>query len=118
MTTGNAHQKTCARTTDKDVQQPEMNQKNNDGVTRNAKQRRGDSRPAYIREIVGSVNARLKADRIKDQSDPLFVWACDYLVRKNCYDGFYFAKDRPLPDGTTAKGVSAPDFDYDYLRLL
>lgn len=95
-----------------------MKQKDIDGVTRNAKQRKGNERPAYIREIIHSINARLKADRIKDQSDPLFVWACDYLVRKNCYDGFYFAADRPLPNGTTATAVSAPDFDFDYLRLL
>lgn len=79
---------------------------------------KGENRPKYIRGIIASVNAELRNRKVKDEGDPLFNWACRYLISHRCYDGFILAADRPLPDGTTAVAVQASEYDYEYLRIL
>lgn len=45
-------------------------------------------RPKYIQDIVNDINAQLRANYIKDVNNDLFVWLCDYLLKRNMYEGY------------------------------
>lgn len=49
-------------------------------------------RPKYIQDIVNDINAQLRANYIKDENNDLFVWLCDYLLKRNMYEGYNFHK--------------------------
>ena len=42
-------------------------------------------RPKYIQDIVNDINAQLRAKYVKDENNDLFVWLCDYLLKRNMY---------------------------------
>ena len=49
-------------------------------------------RPKYIQDIVNDINAQLRANYIKDENNDLFIWLCDYLRKRNMYEGYNFHK--------------------------
>ena len=49
-------------------------------------------RPKYIQDIVNDINAQLRANYIKDENNDLFIWLCDYLLKRNMYEGYNFHK--------------------------
>ena len=49
-------------------------------------------RPKYIQDIVNDINAQLRANYIKDENSDLFIWLCDYLLKRNMYEGYNFHK--------------------------
>lgn len=49
-------------------------------------------RPKYIQDIVNDINAQLRAKYVKDENNDLFVWLCDYLLKRNMYEGYNFHK--------------------------
>ena len=49
-------------------------------------------RPKYIQDIVNDINAQLRANYVKDENNDLFVWLCDYLLKRNMYEGYNFHK--------------------------
>lgn len=49
-------------------------------------------RPKYIQDIVNDINAQLRANYVKDENNDLFVWLCDYLLKRKMYEGYNFHK--------------------------
>ena len=49
-------------------------------------------RPKYIQDIVNDINAQLRANYIKDENNDLFIWLCDYLLKRNMYERYNFHK--------------------------
>lgn len=49
-------------------------------------------RPKYVEEYINEVNNALEKWGIKDESNSLFLFACDYLLKRNMYNGFNFYK--------------------------
>ena len=49
-------------------------------------------RPKYIQDIVNDINAQLRANYVKDENNDLFVWLCDYLLKRKMYEGYNFRK--------------------------
>ena len=49
-------------------------------------------RPKYIQDIVNDINAQLRANYVKDENNDLFVWLCDYLLKRKMYEGYNFYK--------------------------
>ena len=54
-------------------------------------------RTKYVTELINKVNETLRFRKIQDESDTLFVFACDYLLKKNMYQGYNFYKDEFNP---------------------
>lgn len=46
------------------------------------------NRPKYIQDIVNDINAQLRANYVKDENNDLFVWLCDYLIKRKMYEGY------------------------------
>lgn len=56
-------------------------------------------RPKYVEEYVNDVNNALEKWGIKDETNDLFLFACEYLMKHKMYEGFNFYKHHPLKDG-------------------
>lgn len=49
-------------------------------------------RPKYVEEYINEVNNALEKWSVKDESNDLFIFACDYLLKRKMYEGFNFYK--------------------------
>ena len=49
-------------------------------------------RPQYVVELVNKTNDYLRFRKVTDTSDTLFVFMCDYLLKKNTYKGYNYLK--------------------------
>lgn len=49
-------------------------------------------RPKYVEEYINEVNNALEKWGVKDEGNSLFIFACDYLLKRNMYEGFNFYK--------------------------
>lgn len=50
---------------------------------------------ASVLEIINDINFRLRTGAIKDTSNELFRFGCDYLLKKNMYHGYNMFKKVP-----------------------
>ena len=50
-------------------------------------------RSNYVKELVNKTNEYLRFRKVTDTTDTLFVFMCDYLLKKNMYEGYNFFKD-------------------------
>jgi hypothetical protein len=79
------------------------------------------NRPQYVKELVEKANKRFRDFKIKDESNDLFVFVCDYLLKKNMYEGYNFYKDvyNPYVDNIVPMlAGSAKKDEYDYLQIF
>lgn len=81
---------------------------------------RDRKRTKHVEELIDKVNAQLRAMRVKDEDNDLFMFMVDYLLQKRMYKGFNFFMEKwspslgkPIPvlAGTADKSM------YDYLQL-
>lgn len=49
-------------------------------------------RPKYVEEYINEVNNALEKWGVKDESNDLFIFACNYLLKHKMYEGFNFYK--------------------------
>lgn len=49
-------------------------------------------RTKYVEEYINEVNNALERMGVKDQSDSLFNFTCNYLLNRKMYEGFNFYK--------------------------
>ena len=76
------------------------------------------NRPQYVIDMIDNVNTALRAYNVKDVSDNLFCFACNYLMEKKMYEGFNFYKIKTI-DGKERKvlaGRSEKD-KFDFLQI-
>ncbi len=50
-------------------------------------------RPQYVVELVNKTNEYLRCRKVTDRGDTLFVFMCDYLLKRNMYEGYNFYVD-------------------------
>lgn len=78
-------------------------------------------RPQYVAEMVNAANKRFRDFNIKDESNDLFVFVCDYLLKKKMYEGYNFFKTVYNPflkkDVSVLAGSAKKD-EYDYLQIF
>jgi hypothetical protein len=81
---------------------------------------RNNKRPQYVTELVTKANERFRAFNIKDESNDLFVFVCDYLLKRKMYQGYNFYKDvynTYLGKNVPMLAGSAKKEEYDYLQI-
>ena len=49
-------------------------------------------RPKYVEEFVRQINKALEEWEIPNESNDLFIFGCDYLLKHKMYEGFNFFK--------------------------
>lgn len=74
-------------------------------------------RPAYVQEIIDSVNERLKFDKEKDNFCPLMVWICNYLLKKDMYRGYNMFNE-VIRDGVSYNVYAGSATNFEYLQIL
>ena len=77
-------------------------------------------RPQYVTELVSKTNDYLRFRRVKDTSDTLFVFICDYLLKKKMYKGYNFFKEvyNPyLKKVVSTEAGSYKEDEFDYLQI-
>lgn len=78
---------------------------------------RNKKRPAYVQEIVNSVNERLKISKEKNAFSPLMIWICDYLVSKGMYQGYTFFNEKLNHKGEPYNSLAGSATDFEYLQV-
>ena len=79
-----------------------------------------NKRPQYVTELVNKTNDYLRFRRVKDTSDTLFVFMCDYLLKKKMYKGYNFFKEvynSYLNKVVSTEAGSYKEDEFDYLQL-
>jgi hypothetical protein len=79
-----------------------------------------NKRPQYVTDLVEKANKRFRDFKIKDESNDLFVFVCDYLLKRNMYEGYNFYKDEYVHYVDKVVSVlagSAKKEEYDYLQI-
>ncbi len=78
------------------------------------------NRPQYVTELVNKTNAYLRFRKVKDTSDTLFVFMCDYLLKKKMYKGYNFFKEvynTYLQKKVSTEAGSFKEDEFDYLQI-
>lgn len=78
-------------------------------------------RPNYITELVNKTNDYLRFRKVTDTTDTLFVFMCDYLLKKNMYEGYNFFKDvynTYLKKNISTLAGSYKEGEFDYLQIF
>lgn len=82
---------------------------------------RNKKRPQYVTDMVKSVNERLRQAKVKDPyNDTLFMWICDWLMKRGYYQGYNFYIDKYNDYARKVIPVLAGTADpekYDYLQI-
>lgn len=77
-------------------------------------------RPNYVTELVNKTNDYLRFRKVTDTSDTLFVFMCDYLLKKEMYNGYNFFKDvynTYLQKEVATEAGSYKEGEFDYLQI-
>lgn len=74
------------------------------------------NRPNYVQEIVDKANERLRYFKIKDESNDLFVFVCDYLLKKDMYRGYNFFNTKNY-QGKDYVVLAGSATNYEYLQI-
>lgn len=78
-------------------------------------------RPTYVQQIVDNANTYLRALKVTDEGDNLFRFVCDYLLKKDMYEGFSHFKDKYNPYSQKNIAVlagSCKEGEFEYLQIL
>ena len=78
------------------------------------------NRPSYVTELVNKTNDYLRFRKVKDTKDTLFVFMCDYLLKKRMYKGYNFFKEvyNPyLKKVVSTEAGSYNENEFDYLQI-
>ena len=78
------------------------------------------NRPSYVTELVNKTNDYLRFRKVKDTKDTLFVFTCDYLLKKRMYKGYNFFKEvyNPyLKKVVSTEAGSYNENEFDYLQI-
>ena len=77
-------------------------------------------RPQYVIELVNKTNDYLRFRKVKDTTNTLFMFMCDYLLKKNMYKGYNFFKEvyNPyLKKVVSTEAGSYKEDEFDYLQI-
>ena len=77
-------------------------------------------RPQYVIELVNKTNDYLRFRKVTDTSDTLFVFMCDYLLKKNTYKGYNYFKEvynTYLQKNVPTEAGSYKEGEFDYLQI-
>jgi hypothetical protein len=77
-------------------------------------------RPQYIIEMVNKTNDYLRFRKVTETSDTLFCFMCDYLLKKQMYQGYNFFKDvynTYLKKNVPTEAGSYKEGEFDYLQI-
>jgi len=80
-----------------------------------------NKRPKYVTELVENANKRFRDFKIKDEGNDLFVFVCDYLLKKKMYNGYNFFKtvyNPYLKKDVSVLAGSAKKDEFDYLQIF
>lgn len=78
------------------------------------------NRPSYVTELVNKTNDYLRFRKVKDTKDTLFVFMCDYLLKRRMYKGYNFFKEvyNPyLKKVVSTEAGSYNENEFDYLQI-
>ena len=78
------------------------------------------NRPSYVTELVNKTNDYLRFRKVKDTKDTLFVFMCDYLLKRKMYKGYNFFKEvyNPyLKKVVSTEAGSYNENEFDYLQI-
>ena len=78
------------------------------------------NRPSYVTELVNRTNDYLRFRKVKDTKDTLFVFMCDYLLKRRMYKGYNFFKEvyNPyLKKVVSTEAGSYNENEFDYLQI-
>jgi hypothetical protein len=80
-------------------------------------------RPQYVVELVNKTNEYLRGFKVTDRGDTLFAFMCDYLLKRNMYEGYNFYVDvyntylnKNVPMIADKKDVD--NNTYEYLQIF
>ena len=77
-------------------------------------------RPQYVQELVNKANERFREFGIKEEGNDLFVFVCDYLLKRNMYEGYNYFKmeyNTYLKKDVMVYAGSYRKEDYDFLQI-
>ena len=77
-------------------------------------------RPQYVQELVNKANQRFRDFGIKEEGNDLFVFVCDYLLKRNMYEGYNYFKmeyNTYLKKDVMVYAGSYRKEDYDFLQI-
>ena len=77
-------------------------------------------RTQYVTELVNKTNDYLRFRKVKDTTDTLFAFMCDYLLKKKMYKGYNFFKEvyNPyLKKVVSTEAGSYKEDEFDYLQI-
>ena len=77
-------------------------------------------RSNYVTELVNKTNEYLRFRKVTDTTDTLFVFMCDYLLKKNMYRGYNFFKDEYntyVQKNVPTLACSCKEGEYEYLQI-
>jgi hypothetical protein len=77
-------------------------------------------RPHYVTELVNKTNEYLRFRKVTDTTDTLFVFMCDYLLKKKMYRGYNFFKvvyNEHLKKNISTEAGSYKEGEFDYLQI-
>jgi hypothetical protein len=79
-------------------------------------------RPQYVQDLVNKANEHLRVHKVKDEyTDNLFTFVCDYLLKRDMYEGYnyfkmeyntYIKKDVMVYAGSHKKD------EFDFLQIM
>ena len=78
-------------------------------------------RPQYVVELVNKTNDYLRFRKVKDTTDTLFVFMCDYLLKKKMYEGYNFFKmeyNSYLKKNVIVYAGSYKEDEFDFLQIM
>ena len=77
-------------------------------------------RPQYVVELVNKTNDYLRFRKVKDTTDTLFMFMCDYLLKKKMYRGYNFFKgvyNTYLQKNVPTEAGSYKEGEFDFLHI-
>ena len=79
-------------------------------------------RPQYVQDLVNKVNEHLRVHKVKEEhTDNLFKFMCDYLLKKDMYEGYNFFKMEYNPylkkDVVVFAGSYKKD-EFEFLQIM
>lgn len=78
-------------------------------------------RPQYVVDLVDKANEYLRFRKVTDTTDTLFVFVCDYLLKKNMYEGYNFFKmeyNSYLKKEVIVFAGSYKEGEFDFLQIM
>ena len=78
-------------------------------------------RPQYVTDLLNECNEYLRFRKVKDTTDTLFVFMCDYLLKKRMYEGYNFFKmeyNTYLKKDVIVYAGSYKEDEFEFLQII